>query len=298
MFVTGQFSMQLRSPKVYLTGLLAVAAVSLAVVFFASSGQKTAKVRQPAPIATAPVAPAMQAMPTMTAAGPSVAPSPLNGCEGGTDPCGDDAVPPILAGAASPAVPVAPPKNGLARTKKVADRQVAEPKSQPKPSAGSPTRPADKSVAETMTAAAPAPKPKAAGLDAMTAKPAELGADWMMKQQAKRSTGVAPAETARSKANARARAALGAGGRYVVIGSFASLANATALAERHRQWGAAVIPIEVNGRTRQRVLIGPFDAAELKQALGRIAQAGIADAWALPGSARLDEQVRAASVQR
>ncbi len=281
--------MQLRSPKIYLTGLLAVAAVSLAVVFFAGSDQKTTKMRKAAPIATAPVTPAMQAMPTMTAAGPSVAPSPANGCEGGTDPCGDDAIPPVVA--AAPKAPMAPPKDGLARTKK-----VAETRSQPKPSVSAPARPADKSTVETRTATAPAAK--SPGLDAMAAKPAELGADWMMKQQAKRTAGADAAQTAQSKANARARAALGAGGRYVVIGSFASLANATALAERHRQWGAAVIPITVKGKSRQRVLIGPFDDAGLKQALGRIEQTGIADAWALPGNARLDEQVRAASVQR
>lgn len=79
-------------------------------------------------------------------------------------------------------------------------------------------------------------------------------------------------------------------GRYVVIGSFDSVANAQILQERYRNWGAILVPIRINGEPRQRVVIGPFSRTQLKGELARVAETGVNGAWTM--SVRLADVAR------
>ena len=61
----------------------------------------------------------------------------------------------------------------------------------------------------------------------------------------------------------------------VVVGSFAERGNADRAAERYTRYGATVVPVMVEGRALNRVVVGPVDAAQ-------ITALGAEGAWKVP----------------
>ncbi len=86
----------------------------------------------------------------------------------------------------------------------------------------------------------------------------------------------------------------GGRGVYVVIGSFAKPGHADLWVRKHDKWQPSVLDAVVEGRARQRVVVGPFAPDQAKDALGRIKAAGIKDAWPLKAPAGTTRGLRSA----
>ena len=70
---------------------------------------------------------------------------------------------------------------------------------------------------------------------------------------------------------------------YLVLGSFASRANAESARGRYAGESTTVATTNVNGRAIHRVISGPYPPGELNRARIRLAQAyGVRNAWTLP----------------
>ncbi len=83
-------------------------------------------------------------------------------------------------------------------------------------------------------------------------------------------------------------------GVYVVIGSFAKPGHADIWVRKYGKWQPSVLDAVVEGRARQRVVVGPFAPDQAKDALGRIKAAGIKDAWPLKAPAGTRRELRPA----
>ncbi len=86
----------------------------------------------------------------------------------------------------------------------------------------------------------------------------------------------------------------GTRGVYVVIGSFAKRGHADVWVRKYGKWQPSVLDATVEGRARQRVVVGPFAPDQAKDALGRIKAAGIKDAWPLKAPAGASGSLRSA----
>lgn len=71
------------------------------------------------------------------------------------------------------------------------------------------------------------------------------------------------------------------GSIYIVIGSFLRADHAAEWVRKYKQWQPVTMEAVVEGRTRQRVVVGPFGDDEAKIALSMIKAGGVKDAWPL-----------------
>ncbi len=79
----------------------------------------------------------------------------------------------------------------------------------------------------------------------------------------------------------KSSAIAGIDGRYLVLGSFVTEAGARNLAFRYSGDREIVAQATVGGRSYYRLLAGPFQGEEMKEARSRALSAGIRDAWVI-----------------